>query len=260
MAEPTLSNEELMAMLAALEGGPEGFAEEEGGGGMATLLGLGGAGAYVGVDPYRRSLLAQLVGGPDRRKLAGAIGTGVKERFTQKPAWNPLWGRKAKIGAGREATLIAAGAPEKLLEAASKSKFGPGYLGKAAKGGAKGLLRGAGLSTPLGWAMALWLAYDLAKAGWGAAVEKPREEELRLSETLQGVFQEGREGRESLLEAESLADQLEGLGRGQSMNQPMISTELQDILRAHDLSSLYRAAQPTPRPSFEQAMAMVGGL
>jgi hypothetical protein len=268
MPEAGMNEEQLMQMLMMLQQQGGAPMEEEGGGMLMPALGLGaGAGVYTAMDPFRRALFGQMMspgeGVGTRGELAKGIGKSVGTRFKEAPFF-PL-GRSRGIEAGRKEMLKgmptgkgAAGAT-KLRKAASASKFGPRLPGKAAATASKGLLKGLGLTTPLGWAMMAWLLYDLGHAGYKSLVSKPRQRSLDFSTLLETMGQ-GREERAALVEQQSLADQLEGLRRGSEMHPPSPSAELSQVLGAHNLAPLFKAAQPTPPVPFRQAMDMVGGL
>ena len=246
---------------------------------MGGLLAAGGAaagGAYVGSSPYRRQAAGMLFGGPPdttRKELLKALWAGGKNRFD--PAGKGV-DRATRI-AGSRATTMKALEPQTygrggfgplgavLGQGKTKlPKMGPGMqtigkLGKAGQG-ANLLSKMPWLSKILwpgmGWLIAGMLGVEGAKMGWDQLVTKPRErkeQDMLGAQGLGGAFR----GYESQVEEQALADQLELIAETAGTAKP--SPELAQILRAHDLGPMFQKRAPMPRPTFAQALDMVGG-
>ena len=270
-----MTEEDLLAMLS--EGGEAGFESEEEGGGLPWgMLGLGAAGAggaYMGMDPYRRQLVSMLIGGPPdttRGELWEALATskGAKGDATYKgfdkikdTADRTMAQRKyargkglAGLGPGTKAMgPFKAGTPGvKTLGRLSKAAGKAPFLGRAMPWLGKALFPG------MGWLVAALMAGEAGMAGWNKLVTEPNERRQQDMEGAYGMGQ-GFERAADLASQQGLADQLEAMAESADLPRPKISQELAQILGGHDLSGLLQARASMPKPTFNQALDMVGG-
>jgi hypothetical protein len=272
-----------MDMEALMEMMGEPMPEEGGGGGLGGLAALAGAGAgagYVAVDPYRRELARLLATGPEdmtRRELFGKIFDAGRARWDESTKGMP---RMDRIKAARGEMLKGLPQPKPVgMGTVARGKemirYGAHAAAPPLRTGTLGALSaasartGAGLLSKMpwlkwllfpgmGWLSAGLMAGEAGRLGWNQFVTKPRErteKNLNAAHGIGGAF----EAAKGEIEQQALADQLELLAQGSDLPKTP-SNELAQILGTHDLSRLFQQRAPMPKPTFQQAMEMVGGV
>lgn len=268
---------------AALEALMAGAGEEEEEGGMAGLLaaiGLGGAGAYVGLDPYRRTAAGMLASGPPdmtRKELMGQLVGSVKDRFGPATAefaktgkrtsearkmmfrrMSPMSPALGTIEPGKE-IMLRGTTPGKSL--ATRGTATAGRLAPAARASATGMLSKMpwlkwALWPGTGWLLAAMLGAQGGGALWNQFVTKPKERREGNILGAAGIGERAEALREGV-DQQALADHLEVLAESEGV-QANPSNELAMILAGHDLSDLLAQRAQLPKPSLGQALDMVG--